>query len=104
MQHVLALGGLSSLLARLAHQLDLKRLENRGIRGRILDAHQARVKVDFRREGGNGQHTTAPHDEERSHRLVKEAGVTVGCFLQDDDIPSGALGGGNLRRRAGLGH
>ena len=97
MEHVHTLGRLPVRLARRTRQLDTQKRKHRLIRDLVLHLHQPSVKVDLTRQRADGQQRGVPHDQQRCHGLVEEPGVDVGGLLEDDDVASGPLCGGDLR-------
>lgn len=121
-QHVHAIGGPPLGLASSAGQLHAQESKQRLAGQPVPHLHQAGVEVDLAGQRGDGQQCCAAHDEEGGYCLlprqrsgstssddeplqgwasayVKEAWVDVGCFLEDDDVAAGPLGGGNLRQK-----
>jgi hypothetical protein len=123
-EHVDALGGLALGLAGGAGQLDAQECEDGLACDLVPHLHEAGVKVDLARQGADGKQGGVSHDQERRDGLlqkrrswssededededmvhlpdwasahVKEAWVDVGSLLEDNDVSSCALGGGNL--------
>ena len=120
-EHVNALGGLALGLAGGAGQLDAQKGED-GQAGQLVPhLHEPGVEVDLARERADGQEGGVAHDQERRDGLlrgrsrswssedegyfpewasshVKEAWVDVGSLLEDNDVSSCALGGGDLHK------
>lgn len=95
-EHVGAVGRLpvfAALCAGEGHAEDAKQWE---VCDLVPHAEEARVEVDLRGEGRDGEEAGGPDDQERRDRLVEEAWVNVGCLLEDDDVASGPLGGADL--------
>jgi len=118
-QHVDAVGAAALCLAGCAGQLDAQEGEQGLPSQPVPHLHQAGVEVDLAGQRGDGQQGGVAHDEEWGDCLlpvispsaserddasegdmelpvwasahVKEAWVDVGCLLEDDHVPSGAL-------------
>lgn len=99
MQHVDALVRLAFLLALLTTELDAPGHKEWAPGRRIAHLYEARVKVDFGREGGDCDEGRGADAEDGRDGLVEEALVTVGGFFQNKDVAAGALGGTDLRRQ-----
>jgi len=123
-EHVHAVGGLALGLAGGAGELDAQKREDGLARDLVPHLHEPGVEVDLARERADGKQGGVAHDEERRDRLlrdsdewssdkeegesvffpdwasahVKEAWVDVGSLLEDNDVSSGPLGGGDLRQ------
>lgn len=123
MQHVDTVCGAALGFAGCAGQLDAQKRKQRLPGQLVPHLHQPGVEVDLAGQRGDGQQRGGPHDEEggycflhrprsgstssddeslpnwaRAH--IKEAWVDVGGFLEDDDVPPGALGRRDLRSGA----
>ena len=95
-EHVGAVGRLpvfAALCAGQGHAEDAKQWE---VCDLVPHAEEARVEVNLRGEGRDGEEAGGPDDQERRDRLVEEAWVNIGRLLEDDDVPSGPLGGADL--------
>ena len=97
-EHVRAVGGAAVLPALGAGERDAERGEHGEVRDLVPHAEEAREEVDLARDGRDGQEAGGADDEQGEYCLVGEVGVDVGRLLQDDDVPPGPLGGGNLPR------
>ena len=119
-KHVDAVCGAPLGLAGCAGQLHAKKGEKWLPSELVPHLHQPGVEVDLAGQRGNGQQGGGAHDEERGYCFlqrqrsgstssddeplphwasahVKESWVDVGRLLENDDVPAGPLGGGNLR-------
>jgi len=92
-EHVHARGCLSVLDAPAARELDADAGEKRQARDLVPHPEQARVKIDLRGQGGDGDQARVAYEKKRGHCLVEEAGLDVGSLLQHNQVPAGALGG-----------
>ena len=95
-EHMSAVGRLPVFAALGAGQCHAEHAEERLVCDLVPHAEEAGIEVDLRCEGGDGQETGGPHDQEGRDRLVEEAWVNVGRFFEDDDVASCALGGADL--------
>ena len=91
-----AVHGLAILLAFLAHKLDAPCREEGAAGGRVAHFYEAGVEVDLGGEGRDGDEGGGADAEDGRDRLVEEAWVNIGRLLEDDDVPSGPLGGADL--------
>lgn len=96
MEHVGAVGRLPFFAALCAGQGDAEDAKQREVCDLVPHAEEARVEVDLRGEGRDGEEAGGPHYQQGRDRLVEEAWVNVGRLLEDDDVPSGPLGGADL--------
>lgn len=95
-QHVLAVCRLPLILALLAGEFHAEAREHGLLRQRVLHLEEPGVEVDLARQGRYGKQAGPSYQHEGRHGLVEEPGVAVGCLLQDDAVPPGPLGRGNL--------
>jgi len=121
-QHVHALGGPALGLAGGAGQFHAQVGEHGLARDPVPHLHKPGVEVDLARQGADGKQGGVAHDQERrdgflrgnsrswssededdarfpdwASAYVKESWVDVGSLLEDNDVSSGALGGGDLQ-------
>ena len=54
------------------------------------------VEVDLAGESGNADQGGRPDAQQRRHGFIEELRIHIGSLLEDDDIPTGALGGSGL--------
>ena len=54
------------------------------------------VKVDLAGESGDADQGGRPDAQQRRHGFIEELRIHIGRLLEDDDIPTGALGGSGL--------
>ena len=91
MQHVHALMALARLLALCTHKFNTSCRKTRTPRARVDHLDQPRVEVDLRRQSRDRHERRGSDRQDRRHRLVEEALIAVRGFLQDQDVPAGAL-------------
>jgi len=95
-EHVGAVGRLPVFAALGAGQGHAEDAEEGLVCDLVPHAEEARVKVDLRGEGRDGQEAGGPDDQERRDRLVEESWIHVGSLLEDDDVAAGSLGSAHL--------
>jgi hypothetical protein len=119
-EHVDALGGLALGLAGGAGQLDAQKGKDGQARELVTHLHEPGVEVDLACQRADGQEGGVAHNQERRDGLlrgnshswsseddegyfpewasahVKESWVDVGSLLEDNDVSSCALRGGDL--------
>lgn len=95
-EHVGAVGRLPVFAALGAGQGHAQDAEQWEVCDLVPHAEEARVEVDLRGEGRDGQEAGGPDNQERRDRLVEEAWIHVGGLLEDDDVAPGPLGGADL--------
>jgi hypothetical protein len=95
-EHVGAVGRLPVFTTLCAGQCHAEDAEKWEICDLVPHAEEARVEVDLRGEGRDGEEAGGADDQERRDRLVEEAWINVGRLLEDDDVAPGALGGADL--------
>ncbi len=54
------------------------------------------VKVDLAGESGDADQGGRPDAQQRRHSFIEELRIHIGRLLENDDIPTGALGGSGL--------
>ena len=91
-----AVGGLAVLAALGASELDLHHGEEGQTGGLVPEADEAGVEVDLRCQSRDPDEGGCTNDHQRSHCLVEEARIDVGCLFQDNNITPGSLGGSHL--------
>ena len=94
-----ALSSFSSVNALPAGQLHAQRHEHGLLRSGVPHPQKPRVEVDLAGQRADRQQARVPHDHQRRHRLVEEAGIDVCGFLEDDHVPASPLRRGDLRER-----
>ena len=95
-EHVGAVGRLPVFAALGAGQGHAQNAEQWEVCDLVPHAEEARVEVDLRCEGRDGQEAGGTDDEQRRDRLVEEAWIHVGSLLENDDVAPGPLGGADL--------
>ncbi len=99
-EHVHARRRPAVLDALAARELHADGGEEREARDLVPHAQEPRVEVDLRGQRGDGEQARVADEQEGRDRLVEEARLHVGRLLQHDEVPAGALGGGDLPARA----